>query len=530
VTSPLKPIAVAPRAADDTPAAPGPGGLTLSRVAKSYGGVAALRDATLTCHRGEVHALVGENGAGKSTLVKILAGAVLPDAGELSLDGRILHLRSPEDARKAGIGVVFQELSLIPDLSVALNLYYGIEPRGFGGRIDVRALRAAARGAVARLGLPHIDPDRPVRDLSLAERQMVEIMKVLIREPAVLVLDEATSALLPEQVRWLFEVARDVAARDGIVIFISHRLEEIQAFSDRVTVFRGGRDVGTGPLSALPEEELVELMLGRKVERYYPPVPPDDGEARPIICELDGFAAPPRLREISMRIHRGEIVGIGGLQGQGQTDLFMALYGARRATGILRLNGKNLRLRGPADALRSGIALVPEDRGSEGLCLPLSVRDNIGMGNLARISRLGLVDPRRERALVDQAIASLHIALRYPRQEASALSGGNQQKVLLGRVLAGNPALLLMYDATRGVDVGTKAEIFRLMREQCARGVAILFYSSDVSELAHMADRVWVMHDGALRARLTGDALTEENIVAAAVGGRGANHVGSDES
>jgi ribose transport system ATP-binding protein len=498
----------------------GPETLVLSRIRKAYGGVQALRDATLVCQRGEIHALIGENGAGKSTLVKVLAGAVRPDAGEISLDGRPLQLRTPDDARKAGIGVVFQELSLIPDLNVALNLYYGIEPRTFGGRIDVRALRAKAREMIARLGLTHIGPERSVRDLSLAERQMVEILKVLIREPKVLILDEPTSALLPEQVQWLFKIARDVAERGGIVIFISHRLEEIQALSDRVTVFRGGQDVGHGLMSEMREEHLVELMLGRRVERYYPPAPAEDVSAHPIVCELGQFASPPRLRPLSMRIHQGEIVGIGGLQGQGQLDLFLALYGVRRSIGTLLVNGRRLRPRGPADALRAGIAFVPEDRASEGLCLSLSVRDNVALGNLHRISRFGLVNPREEQKLVRGIITALQIALRSPRQEASALSGGTQQKLLLGRVLATTPSLLLMYDATRGVDVGTKAEIFRLMRELCAQGVAILFYSTDASELANMSDRVWVLHDGTLRAELTGAEISEQNIIAAAVGGR----------
>jgi ribose transport system ATP-binding protein len=507
-----------------TPPASGPphagaGTLLLSKITKSFGGVQALQEATLECRRGEVHALVGENGAGKSTLVKILSGALSPDSGEILLDGRPLHVRSPEDARGAGIGTVFQELSLIPDLSVALNLYYGVEPRVRAGRIDMGALRAAARESMARLGLPAIDPDQRVRDLSLAERQMVEIMKTLIREPAVLVLDEPTSALLPEQVHWLFKIARDVAARGGIVIFISHRLEEIESLSDRVTVFRGGRDVGSGVTTQMKEDYLVELMLGRRVERYYPPHLGTAG-AGDILVELQGFGSPPRLHDVTMTIRRGEIVGIGGLQGQGQADLFLALFGVRRATGRLLFDGKPLHLRDPSAALHAGIALVPEDRASQGLCLSLSVRANVGLGNLAAISDMGLINRRREQALVQGAINTLRIVLRHPLQEAAALSGGNQQKVLLGRVLARKPSLLLMYDATRGVDVGTKAEIFRLMRELCQSGIAILFYSTDASELANMSDHVWVLHDGTLRVHLEGDQLTEENIVAAAVGGR----------
>lgn len=500
---------------------PAPGTLLLSRITKSFGGVHALREATLECRRGEVHALIGENGAGKSTLVKILSGALSPDAGEISLDGKPLRLKTPDAARKAGIGTVFQELSLIPDLSVAINLLYGIEPNVIAGRIGMRSLRTAAREAMARFGLASIDPDRTVRELSLAERQMVEIMKVLIRDPEVLLLDEATSALLPEQVQWLFGIARGVAERNGIVIFISHRLEEIEALSDYVTVFRSGQDVGRGAIREMPEEHLVELMLGRKVERYFPPPLEGNPEEREVVCELVDFGSLPLLHDVNLKIHQGEIVGIGGLQGQGQADLFLALYGVRPATGKLMIDGKQVHLRGPANALHAGIALVPEDRASEGLCLSLSVRDNIDLGNLGQISHLGLINLKREQTLVGRAISQLQIVLRTPLQEASSLSGGNQQKVLLGRVLARSPRLLLLYDATRGVDVGTKAEIFRLMREQCQKGVAILFYSTDASELANMADRVWVMHDGTLRAHLAGNEITEANIVAAAVGGRG---------
>jgi ribose transport system ATP-binding protein len=313
-----------------------------------------------------VHALVGENGARKSTLVKILSGALRADSGEIYLDGRRLRLRSPEDARATGICTVFQELSLIPSLCVAINLYYGVEPRVRAGRIDMGALRRAAYDSISRLSpLHHIDPDRPVRELSLAERQMVEIMKALIRRPSVLVLDEATSALLPEQVQWLFRIAREVADHGGIVIFISHRLEEIQTLSDRVTVFRGGKDVGSGTMAEMREDYLVELMLGRKVERYYPPRHTVLGDGEPLV-QLQEFGSPPRLHNVNMVIRRGEIVGIGGLQGQGQAELFLSLFGVRRATGTLLLNGAPLHLRNPAAALRAGIALVPEDRASEG--------------------------------------------------------------------------------------------------------------------------------------------------------------------
>ena len=492
--------------------------LVLSGVKKSFGGVEALRGADLTCRRGEVHALIGENGAGKSTLVKVLAGAIAADAGDVSLFGEPLRPRSPLDAQRAGVVTVFQELSLIPDLSVAGNLFYGMEPRVRAGRIDKRSLHRAAAHSLDELGVDGMDVGRNVRELGLAERQTLEICKALVRKPRVLVLDEPTSALLPEQVEWLFAKVRAFAPGGGIVVFISHRLEEIENLSDRVTVFRGGVDVGSGAIGEMPEERLVELMLGRQIERFYP-ARGEDAEPGEAVCEIQHLSAPPRLRDVSMTIHAGEIVGIGGLQGQGQLPLFLSLFGARRSTGDVTMRGRRLRLRRPSDALKAGIALIPEDRATEGLCLSLGIRDNISLGSLGSVSTAGLISPAKERSLVRRMIVRLNISLRHVQQEASALSGGNQQKVLLARVLALEPSLLLMYDATRGVDVGTKTEIYELMREQCAKGVSILFYSTDVAELSNIADRVIVLHDGAVRAHLEGAELTERHIIAASVGG-----------
>jgi ribose transport system ATP-binding protein len=369
------------------------------------------------------------------------------------------------------------------------------------------------------LGVEGIEVGRTIRELSLAQRQIVEICKALIREPDVLVLDEATSALLPEQVEWLFANVRSFAERGGIADFISHRLEEIENLSHRVTVFRGGVDVGSGAIGEMPEARLVELMLGHRVDRVYPEQLAAPAENQDVVCELSDFSSSPSLRHVSMAIRRGEIVGVGGLQGQGQHALFLALFGARRSAGKVVVNGREIRLRRPEDALAAGLVLIPEDRATEGLCLSLAIRDNISLGSLKSVSRWGLIDPGRERRLVGDMVKRLQIVLRNTLDEASSLSGGNQQKVLLGRVLAQQPLILLMYDATRGVDVGTKTEIYRLMRELCERGVSILFYSTDVSELANLSDRVIVLHDGAIRAHLSGADLKEHQIVAASVGG-----------
>jgi ribose transport system ATP-binding protein len=394
-----------------------------------------------------------------------------------------------------------------------------MEPRVRAGRIDKRALRRKAAATMQELGVEGIEVGRTIRELSLAQRQIVEICKALIREPDVLVLDEATSALLPEQVEWLFANVRSFAERGGIAVFISHRLEEIENLSHRVTVFRGGVDVGSGAIGEMPEARLVELMLGHRVDRVYPEQLAAPAENQDVVCELSDFSSSPSLRHVSMAIRRGEIVGVGGLQGQGQHALFLALFGARRSAGKVVVNGREIRLRRPEDALAAGLVLIPEDRATEGLCLSLAIRDNISLGSLKSVSRWGLIDPGRERRLVGDMVKRLQIVLRNTLDEASSLSGGNQQKVLLGRVLAQQPLILLMYDATRGVDVGTKTEIYRLMRELCERGVSILFYSTDVSELANLSDRVIVLHDGAIRAHLSGADLKEHQIVAASVGG-----------
>ncbi len=489
--------------------------LVLRKVAKNYSGVRALAGASVVCHSGEVHGLIGENGAGKSTLVKVLSGAVDRDSGRITLDGAELGQLNPAAARAHGIGTVFQELSLIGELSIAQNLFYGWEPQVRLGRVSRRALRVAAGEALERYGIEQ-DVDRPVSELRLAERQILEIVKVLLREPRVLLLDEPTSALLPAQVEWLFGAVREFAARGGIAIFVSHRLAEITALCDRVTVFRNGVDVGGGPIADLSESSLVELMLGRRLSVLYPPR--SSATSTEVLCRLRDLSAPPTLNHLDLDVRAGEIVGIAGLEGQGQSDLFLALYGARRSEGTIELGGKLVKPHNPAHALDEGIGLVPEDRARDGLCLPLSISENMVLSSLSDVSRAGFMVSARVRQRVEEGIESLRIKLNSPSQEVSALSGGNQQKVLLSRVLLRQPRLLLMYDATRGVDVGTKSEIYRLVRRQCDTGVGVLWYSSDVAELVNIADRVAVLHDGGVRALLEED-LSEAAVVASVVGG-----------
>ncbi len=489
-------------------------------IRKSYGAVHALADATLTCFPGEVHGLIGQNGAGKSTVIKILSGAVMPDAGELIQDGKPIRLPSPRAAREHGIGTVFQELSVVADLSVAMNLLYGAPGISRWGRINKRRLMAEAEQHLARLGLGRLDPHALVRDLSLSDRQMLEVAKVVLRQPRLLVLDEATSALLPKDVEWLERIATGFARDGGAVVFVSHRMQEVRSFSHRLTVFREGRDVGTGLVTDFGHDDLIELMLGRRIDSNFPQRPASIPRTAPLM-EVAGLKSGRRLAEANLRLYPGEILGVGGLQGQGQRDLFLALYGAQPLTGKVSIAGRDAVLRSPAHAIKAGIALIPEDRGTEGLFQTLAIKDNILVGNLGSVSRAGFLFGNAPRRLVERMLAALQVKLRSPYQEISGLSGGNQQKVLLARALAQEPKVLLMYDPTRGVDVGTKTEIYRLMREQCAKGVGVLFYSSDAAELAGASDRVVVLHDGRIGAELEGDQLTEESVVRAVVGENG---------
>jgi ribose transport system ATP-binding protein len=492
--------------------------LQLNNISKRFGGVVALDRAMLRCAAGEVHGLVGQNGAGKSTLVKILSGVVQRDDGEILLDGKALTFRHPGDAIDSGIGMVFQELSLIPDLRISANIFFGHEPTGPLGGISQRELRQSTLTLFGKLGIDPMDPDAEVRDLPLAQRQMVEIAKVLARDPKVVIFDEATSALGREESEWLLEYVRDLAAQGRIVIYISHDLKEIQRVSDRVTVFRNGCDVGVCQVGEVSTDELVSLILGRKATGLYPPR--EIAVGNEVVMEVRNLGGDLRLRELNFKLRRGEILGVGGLTGQGQAELFRGLFGIQRVQGDILLAGKPVQISSPQAALKEGIqlALVPEDRATQGLVLPMSVAENLSMAVLPQLQRWGLVRQRRELAVVEEAIGRLSIVVGDTAAPVLRLSGGNQQKVVLGKLLATEPKILMMYDSTRGVDVGTKAEIFRLLRQLTAKGSSVLYYSTDVDELIHLSDRVLVMRLGRIEAELRGQALTEENVIRASMG------------
>jgi ribose transport system ATP-binding protein len=484
-------------------------------VSKRFGGIHALDGMHFSAEAGEVHAILGENGAGKSTFIQILAGALLPDGGELRVANAPYLPRGPREARAAGIVPVFQELSLIPDLTVAENLFFGSEELSAAGTISRSALRRRTEALFADLGLAPIDAHAPVRTLAVGAQQLVEVAKCLARDPRVLILDEATSALLPGEVDWLLATARRRAADGGLVLYISHRMDEVRRVADRVTVLRNGETVGTDTIAALPDEDIVSMMLGRRLDRLFPE---RRQTARPeVALKVKSLSAGRTLHGVSFELHVGEILGVAGLQGHGQRELMMALFGAERARGEVEVMGRPVAVRGPRQALSQaiGMALLPEDRRTQGLLLAKPVRENVVLASLKRIAPRGIVNPAAERRLVADAVKRLQIRVESIEQSVGTLSGGNQQKVVLAKLLATEARILLFYDPTRGVDVGTKAEIFSLMRDLAGQGYAILFFSTDLPELANVADRTLVLSYGRIAAVLSGDAMTEGNILRA---------------
>jgi ribose transport system ATP-binding protein len=479
--------------------------------------VRALTDASFSADFGEVHALVGENGAGKSTMIKILSGVLRPDQGRVRVQGNDVEFRGPHDARAVGVGTVFQELTLMPWMTVAENLFLRNEPRGPARLIRRRELAARADEFLAQLGVRGIDPYELSASLSLAQRQVIEVARALLRDPDILFLDEPTSALAEQEVEWLFGLVRDLRERGKCVIFTSHRWGEVANLADRITIFRNGEYVATR--EQLTEGEAVTLMTGRTIDRMYPEVPALEAEV-PIVLAVRDLRG-ERVSGVSFELHHGEILGIGGLAGQGQRDLFMTLFGARKASdGEIRIAGKPTRIRRPSDAIRNGmgIALVPEDRKTEGLMLPMSVRDNLTLAVLERVAFHGVLNPAGEYAQVRRAVRRLQIRTSRPSvQEVGTLSGGNQQKVLIGRWLLAESDILLLYDITRGVDVGTKHDIYELMMELVGEGKSLLFYSSETEEMARLCHRVLVMREGRIAAELTGEATDAEAIVAASL-------------
>jgi ribose transport system ATP-binding protein len=488
-------------------------------VSKRYGGVKALEGADLTVETGRIHAILGENGAGKSTLIKIMSGVVAPDEGRMSLDGREVRFASPAAANQAGIVCIFQELSLVPDLSVADNISISNPPKRFG-LIDRRAQRRIAEEALARAGAEDIHPLAPVKDLALSRRQMVEIAKALARNPRVLILDEATSALTAADVAKVFVVLKRLRTEGLALLYISHRMHEIAELADQCTVFRNGRNVATYRAGAKSDNEVVELMIGREYSHVFPPKPTLAIGDRPLVLETRRLSWSDRLKDISFGVRAGEVVGLGGLDGQGQRELLLALFGVLRGvSGEILIDGAPVSVSSPsaAKARKIGMALIPEDRKTEGLMLPMSVSVNLSFAAFDRISKGGVVDRARERQLIDEMIELLAIRTAGTDIPVGSLSGGNQQKVVIAKWLMVQPRIILLNDPTRGIDVGTKAEIYQLLRKLAASGAATIFYSTDYDELIGCCDRVLVLYDGAVKRVLVGEEITERALISSAL-------------
>ncbi|WP_027015432.1 sugar ABC transporter ATP-binding protein [Comamonas composti] len=486
--------------------------LELRHISKRFSGVSALDDVCFDVRPGEVHALMGENGAGKSTLIKIMSGVHQPDAGELWMSGRPVHFSSPGDAARNGIATVHQELLLFPDLSVAENIAMGSPlRRSFLGTIDWPFIRQRARSLLEDLQCSDLDVDVPVRALSVANRQRVEIARALAQEPRVLIMDEPTAALSDADAQRLLDVVQRLRARGVAIIYVSHRMPEVYALADRITVLRDGRQVATLTAIGVQPNKLVALMVGRPVEQLYPQA--HDSSRLPQVprLELRGLCCGHRVRDLTFTLHAGEVIGIAGLIGAGRTELALTIFGITPATsGQLLVDGQPVSIRTPAQARDLGIAYVPEDRGQQGLIRSQGVRENFSLACLQQFANAGFVSTVAEAKAAQQAIERFGIRTRGLEQPVRHLSGGNQQKLVLAKWLATRPGIVILDEPTRGIDVGAKAEIYAHIRRLAQEGLAIVLISSDLPEVLGMSDRILVMSAGRITASFDRQQATAE--------------------
>ncbi len=495
--------------------------ISARNVRKSYGATLALDDASFSVEPGTVHALLGENGAGKSTLVKILSGLVQPNSGQLDLFGEPVRLDNPLSARRLGLQTAFQEMTQIRNLTVAQNLLLPDEPTNRWGGVRRREAERRVLEHLQRLGLGYINPRSEIGDLDLPVRQKLEIARAVFRNPRVLVLDEPTSTLSGRDIDWLGQIIADTKARGASVIFISHRMPEVNAFCESLTVLRNGKDVGTARVGELSEDEIVRMIIGRSLTATFPP--PGDTIRKLTAPALAArkLSVAGRLHGASFEIAPGEILGISGLQGMGQLELFLGCFGAvPLSDGHIEVNGKQVTLMSPRDAVRTniGISLIPEDRKTEALFLKLDGRRNISLPVLERFTHLGLIDDAAETAAVEDVLDIVQVQERALYTRVGAFSGGNQQKIAIGKWLLAGSRVMLMYDPTRGVDVGTKHEIYLLIREFAEAGGAVLLFSTEIPELVNLCHRVLVMYDGRMVRELSASQLDEEVLIRAALG------------
>jgi len=492
--------------------------LTVRGVTKSFPGVRALKGVDLTIWPGEVHALVGENGAGKSTLMKILAGAQRPDGGEISLDGKPVHFHTPHQARAAGIGIIYQELTIAPNLTVAGNVFLGSEERKFGFLTDTPAMIQHTQQVLDRLGARFKAAQRAVH-LSIAEQQQVEIARALFYKSRVLVMDEPTTALSDRETDRLFDIVRQLRSEGMAIIYISHRMAEIYELGDRLSVFRDGEYIGELTRPEFSADRIIEMMVGRKLEDLYPEKAHTPGD---VVLRVRNMSDKELVKNASFEIRAGEVLGLSGLVGAGRTELARLIFGADpKVSGEVYLNGKLVDIKHPIDAVRNGIGYVPEDRKLAGVFLQMSCRDNIAMNIFSRSAKAGVIDFKdvNERSKAQARALRLRAASLWVR--AGGLSGGNQQKLLLARWLEINPKVLILDEPTRGVDIGAKAEIYAVIQQLASKGMAVLFISSELPEIIGVCERVLVMREGVVTGEVGGDTgidVTQQNIMKFATG------------
>jgi rhamnose transport system ATP-binding protein len=489
--------------------------LELRDIHKSFGAVHALRGASLSLYRGQVTALVGENGAGKSTLVKTLAGLHQQDRGEVLLDGEEVSFRDPLHAREAGIAVIYQEPTMFPDLTVAENIFMGRQPLRSLGRIDRKAMRQQSLELFQQLGVK-IDPDRAAQGLSIADQQVVEIAKAISLDARVLIMDEPTAALSGVEVDRLFAVTRTLQAQGSAVLFISHRFEEVFALADWITVMRDGAHVATAPAADLTVDGVIRQMVGRDVASLFPKQETTIG---PTALEVKGLSRKGVFSDISFTVKSGEIVGLSGLVGAGRSEVARAVFGIDKYdSGEVLVRNEPLKSLSPRASMAAGLAFVPEDRRKQGLVMEMNVSRNLTLTLRKKLSRFGLLTSQAEAGATKEWAKKLQIKAGSPVSPISTLSGGNQQKVVLGKWLATGPRILIIDEPTRGIDVGTKAEVHRLISELAGTGLAVLMISSELPEILGMSDRVLVMHEGRITAELSRNDATEESVMTAATG------------
>ena len=488
----------------------------MKNITKCFGSITAIENIDFDIYAGEVHALMGENGAGKSTLMKILYGYYSRTSGEVTVSGREVHFNSTHDAEAAGIGMVPQEIELFPELTVTENLFVGRKrPRKRWGGFDFKKMQEEAEDVFHKLDVD-IDVNAQVKHLSVAGCQMIEIARALIRQARVIIFDEPTASLTDKETERLFKVIGELKEKEVGIVYISHRLEEIFRISDRITVLRDGKWVSSDEISAFDQDRLVKLMVGRPLSQLF--VRGGSNIGKTVLC-VEGISSGDKFKNVSFELHAGEVVGMAGLIGAGRSEIGQALFGILPLTsGRVKIHGESYEIRSPEDAMRKKIVYLPEERRSQGLILPMSIGDNISLASLSTLTKWGFIDYKRERKISEKYIHTLSIRGAAIEKPVSQLSGGNQQKVVVSKIMVREPDILILDEPTRGIDIGAKSEIYKLIDELAKAGKAILLISSELPEVLSMSDRILVMHEGQLTGEFTKEEATQEKIGLAASG------------